>query len=86
MAHTTCLACLVYTVSGCRKKRSEKQALVAGTKQSKQAKRAVMADKYVCFCFVPATSTIVEVNVSQTNICICLLFLDIYSYITVGWK
>jgi hypothetical protein len=42
MAHTTCLVCLVSTVSGHRKN-TEKQALVAGTKQSNPAMRAVSA-------------------------------------------
>jgi len=37
------LICLVSTVSSRCKKHSEKQALVAGTKQSKQAERAVRA-------------------------------------------
>jgi len=42
MARTTCLVCLVSTVSGMAvaKTHSEKQALVAGTKQSKKAERA----------------------------------------------
>ncbi len=40
MACTASLACQVSTVSGHRKKNSEKQALVVGTKQSK-AERAV---------------------------------------------
>jgi len=42
MAHATFLVCLVSTVSGHRKNHYEKQALVVGTKQSKQqAKWAV---------------------------------------------
>jgi hypothetical protein len=45
----------------------EKQALAAGTKQSKKTKRAVRAAYFVCFCFVPATSTLAEVDVSQTS-------------------
>jgi hypothetical protein len=44
MARTACLVCLVSTVSGHRKKHSEKQGLVAGTKQSMQAEGAVRAD------------------------------------------
>ncbi len=43
LACTVYLACLVSTVTGSCKKHSEKQALVAGTKQSKQAERAVRA-------------------------------------------
>ncbi len=43
MARTASLACQVSTVSGHRKKNSEKQALVAGTKQSRQAERAALA-------------------------------------------
>ncbi len=42
MALTACLVCLVSTVTGCRKN-TEKQAPGAGTKQSKQAERAVRA-------------------------------------------
>jgi hypothetical protein len=42
MAHKACLVCLVSTVSG-RYNNTEKQALVAGTKQSKQADRASRA-------------------------------------------
>ncbi len=40
MAHTACLVCLVNTVSGHRKTHSEKPALVAGKKLSKQANKA----------------------------------------------
>jgi hypothetical protein len=40
MARTTCLVCLVSAVIG-HHKNPEKQALVVGTKQSKQAERAV---------------------------------------------
>jgi hypothetical protein len=40
MAHTACLVCLVSTVSGHIKTHSEKQVLVADTKQSKQANQA----------------------------------------------
>ncbi len=39
-ACTACLVRMVNSVSGCHKKYSEKQALVAGTKQSKQANKA----------------------------------------------
>jgi hypothetical protein len=39
MACTACLVCLVSTVSGCHKKNYEKQRLVVGTKQSKEANR-----------------------------------------------
>ncbi len=42
MARTTSLACLVSTVISHRKN-TEKQALVVGTKQSKQAEWAVRA-------------------------------------------
>jgi hypothetical protein len=42
MACTACLVCMVSTVSG-RCKNTEKRVLVAGTKQSEQAERAVRA-------------------------------------------
>jgi hypothetical protein len=42
MARTACLVRLVSTVSGCNKN-TEKQSLVAGTKQSKQDEMAVRA-------------------------------------------
>jgi hypothetical protein len=68
MAHTASLVCQVSTVSGHRKN-TENQALVAGTKQSRQAERAVRATQYICFCFVPASSTLFEEDISQTNMC-----------------
>jgi hypothetical protein len=40
MACTACLVCLVNTVSDRRKTHSEKQAIVSGTKQSKQGIKA----------------------------------------------
>jgi hypothetical protein len=43
IACTAYLACLVSTVTGSCIKHSEKQVLVAGTKQTKQAERAVRA-------------------------------------------
>jgi hypothetical protein len=52
MARTTCLICLVSAVCVCHIKTLEKQALVAGTKQSRQAVKATVlqgcqADKAV---------------------------------------
>jgi hypothetical protein len=41
MVCTACLVVKVSYVSGCHKKSLEKQALVAGTKQSRQANKAV---------------------------------------------
>jgi hypothetical protein len=57
MACTTCLVCLYSTViSHC--KNTEKQALVASTKQSKLPRGQSGLFK-ISFCFVPATSAFV---------------------------
>ncbi len=62
MACAACLVFLVSIVGGPRK-----NTLVVGTKQGNLAMRAVRAAYYVCFCFVPATSALFEVDVSQSN-------------------
>ncbi len=50
MAHTACLVVKVSCVNGSCKKPLEKQALVAGTKQSGQASKA---DGPACFVLCP---------------------------------
>ncbi len=59
MARTTCLVCLVSTISGHLKNTLKSKRLLAGKKQSKQADSGVRAAWDACFCFVPATSILV---------------------------
>jgi hypothetical protein len=68
MEPTTCLVCLVRTASG-HHKNTLKRKCSSGHK-AKQAGQEGSQGCLVCFfCFVPATSDLVEVDVSQTNLC-----------------
>jgi hypothetical protein len=80
MACTACRVVKVSYVSGRHKKALEKQALVVGTKQSRQANKAVGP---ACFVLFPLLAHVLPSGFF-TNLCSLsnLLFLDIYGYCT----
>ncbi len=80
MAHIACLVVKVSYVSGRHKKTPEKQALVVGTKQSRQASKAVGP---ACLVLFPLLAHVLPSGFF-TNLCSLtnLLFFDIYGYCT----